>query len=84
MANQTLNTHLSPIQWCSIPLKFSQAQYIDSQILPNSWVQLLELPNPYSHDEALILCQHSSSAWLAWIPDHGEAILSIGQFCIPR
>ncbi|ARV62043.1 hypothetical protein BZZ01_28500 [Nostocales cyanobacterium HT-58-2] len=45
------------------------------------WVKLLELPNPYSFDEALLLCQVSDEEWLAWIPDHGEAQLHISQFC---
>jgi hypothetical protein len=83
MANTTFYNHSSDVQWCSVPLKFSQTQFLEWQILPNSWVKLLELPNPYSHDEALILCQHSPSKWLAWIPDHGEAILSVEQFCVP-
>ncbi|KAB8332544.1 hypothetical protein SD80_018300 [Scytonema tolypothrichoides VB-61278] len=45
-----------------------------------SWVKLLELPNPYSFDEALLLCQVSRQEWLAWIPDHGEAQLHVSQF----
>ena len=40
-----------------------------------TWVKLQELPNPYSHDEALLLCQHSDTEWIVWIPDHGEMIL---------
>jgi hypothetical protein len=46
----------------------------------STWVQLLELPNPYSHDEALLLCQQSEDEWVAWIPDHGEAVLHTSQF----
>ncbi len=45
----------------------------------NNWVKLLELPNPYSFDEALLLCEISEYEWLAWIPDHGEAVLHIRQ-----
>ncbi|MBW4636297.1 MAG: hypothetical protein KME30_31790 [Iphinoe sp. HA4291-MV1] len=45
-----------------------------------SWVKLLELPNPYSFDEALLLCQVSQQEWLVWIPDHGEAQLHVSQF----
>ena len=45
----------------------------------NTWVKLLEIPNPYSYDEALLLCQISNHEWLAWIPDHGEAILYTWQ-----
>jgi len=47
---------------------------------PQTWVELLELPNPYSHDEALLLCQTSSSEWVVWIPEHGEVILHRSQF----
>jgi hypothetical protein len=46
----------------------------------NTWVRLLELPNPYSFDEALLLCPISQHEWIAWIPDHGEAVLSTRQF----
>jgi hypothetical protein len=47
----------------------------------NKWVKLIELPSPYSFDEALLLCQISEDEWSAWIPDHGEAILKSNQFC---
>ncbi|MBH8576069.1 hypothetical protein I8752_24345 [Nostocaceae cyanobacterium CENA369] len=46
-----------------------------------TWVQLLELPSPFSFDEALLLCQHSDEQWLAWIPDYGEIVLHTSQFC---
>ncbi|MEA5625556.1 hypothetical protein [Nostoc sp. UHCC 0251] len=46
----------------------------------STWVKLLLLPNPFSFDEALLLCPVSADEWLAWVPDHGEAILKIGQF----
>ena len=45
-----------------------------------TWVNLLQLPNSFSFDEALLLCPISEDEWLAWIPDHGEAVLNIGQF----
>jgi len=48
---------------------------------PDTWVQLLELPNAYSFDEALLLCQFSEDEWVAWIPDYGEAVLHTRQFC---
>ncbi|MBD2615038.1 MAG: hypothetical protein RMY62_002765 [Nostoc sp. ZfuVER08] len=50
------------------------------QLRVSGWVKLLELPNPWSFDEALLLCPVSKDEWLAWIPDHGEAILNIKQF----
>lgn len=51
---------------------------------PDTWVQLLELPSPFSFDEALLLCQHSDDEWVAWIPDHGEAVLHVSQFSVPK
>ncbi|MDZ8094694.1 MAG: hypothetical protein RM049_19525 [Nostoc sp. DedQUE04] len=50
------------------------------QLRASTWVKLLQLPNPFSFDEALLLCPVSADEWLAWIPDHGEAILNIRQF----
>lgn len=47
----------------------------------DTWVQLLELPSRFSFDEALLLCPLSEDQWLAWIPDHGEAVLHTRQFC---
>lgn len=47
----------------------------------DTWVQLLELPSSFSFDEALLLCQLSEDEWIAWIPDHGEAVLHARQFC---
>ncbi|MGC1393033.1 MAG: hypothetical protein WA828_02040 [Coleofasciculaceae cyanobacterium] len=50
----------------------------------STWVKLQELPNPYSHDEALLLCQNSDTEWTVWIPDHGQMILhrcQLGEVC---
>ncbi len=73
----------SSVQWCSIPLNRTQARTGIPQPQPDNWVQLLELFNPYCHDEALLLCQISNWEWVAWIPDHGEAVINIEQFCCP-
>ncbi|MBH8554444.1 hypothetical protein I8751_19145 [Nostocaceae cyanobacterium CENA357] len=48
------------------------------------WVKLLEIPNPFSFDEALLLCPLSGDEWLAWIPDHGECTLRTTQFVSNR
>lgn len=48
----------------------------------STWVQLKELPSSFSHDEALLLCEHSADKWVAWIPGHGEAVLHTSQFCL--
>lgn len=53
---------------------------VEQEYEPNSWVQLLELPNPFSHDQALLLCQQTDNEWVAWIPDHGETVLTTNQF----
>ena len=45
------------------------------QLQASNWVKLRELPSPYSHDEALLLCQHSETEWVVWIPEYGEIIL---------
>lgn len=54
---------------------------LQQQFQPDTWVQLLELPSTYSFDQALLLCQLTVDEWLAWIPDHGEAVLNTDQFC---
>lgn len=51
-----------------------------SELQASTWVHLLELPSPFSYDEALLLCQCSEDEWIAWIPDHGEAVLNVRQF----
>lgn len=51
------------------------------ELQPSTWVKLSEVPSSYSFDEALLLCQCSADSWLAWIPDHGEAVLHKSQFC---
>ncbi|GAA6614426.1 hypothetical protein [Scytonema sp. NUACC26] len=59
----------------------SSILYPSYSLESNNWVKLKELPSPYSCDEALLLCQISEDEWSAWIPDHGEAVLKIEQFC---
>ncbi|PSB06832.1 hypothetical protein C7B61_21985 [filamentous cyanobacterium CCP1] len=46
------------------------------------WVKLAALPNPYSHDRAMLLCRHADDEWVAWIPDHGEVILHRSEFFV--
>ena len=58
----------------------SYAQESPQKFATSRWVKLLQLPNPFSFDEALLLCQVSEDEWLAWIPDHGEAILHNRDF----
>lgn len=68
---------LDTLSWSTEPyLKQSQQEFQAS-----TWVQLLELPSPFSFDEALLLCQHSEDQWVAWIPDYGEIVIHTSQFC---
>ena len=46
----------------------------------STWVKLQQPPSPYSHDEALLLCQHSDNEWIAWVPDYGEVVVHRSQF----
>ncbi len=73
------------VQWCSIPLSRTQGRTAIPQPQSGTWVQLLkpESLNALCHEEALILCQISNWEWIAWIPDHGEAMINIEQFCCP-
>ncbi len=78
---KTLNSFSTTPQWCALQPKLSVEIAIE-QYLTDRWVKLLELPNPYSQDEALILCKYSESEWVVWVPDHGEAIINNSQFCM--
>jgi len=70
------------VKWCKVA--FDQNNKIQPpQLERNTWVQLLEKLNPFSDDEALLLCKKSETEWVAWIPNHGEAVLNVGQFCCP-
>ena len=62
-------------------LDWSSKPYLSPpKFQPDTWVHLLELPSRFSFDEALLICQLSEDKWIAWIPDHGEAILNARQF----
>ena len=84
MISHKLREPESTVQWCSVSLnrRIQETRSIP-QPQPNTWVKLLELLNPYCHNEALLLCRISDREWVAWIPDHGEARIDIEQFCIP-
>lgn len=73
-------------RWRSHPqnwtIETAQANPLDEQLQPSTWVKLLELPSPFSFDEALLLCSQSETEWLAWIPDYGEVVLNTRQFCL--
>lgn len=69
ISQRELNTRQLQVQWSASP-----------DIQPSTWVKLLQLPTPYSFDEALLLCQESEERWLAWVPDCGEVVLHRSEF----
>ncbi len=48
----------------------------DVELEPSTWVKLKQRPDPFSSDEALLLCRCSATQWLAWVPDYGEMLVS--------
>ena len=72
----SLPLHLHPLNWSSK----SDSSTAEQEFEASTWVQLREPPSPYSHDEALLLCQHSDTEWMVWIPGYGEMILHRSQF----
>ncbi|XHX76786.1 MAG: hypothetical protein RBJ76_20455 [Stenomitos frigidus ULC029] len=65
--------------WHSAPAQ-SSAALTQRAIAASTWVQLLQPPNAYSSDEALLLCPIGDNQWLAWVPDYGEIVLESEQF----
>lgn len=61
-------------------LSKSNSSTTESELCDSTWVKLRELPSPYSYEEALLLCQHSDTEWIVWIPDYGQMILHRSQF----
>jgi hypothetical protein len=59
----------------------SNSWILPPPLQPGVWVQLLLRPNPFSFDQALLLCEASDHEWLAWIPDYGEMMLDTDIFC---
>ncbi len=53
------------------------------QSASSNWIKLVQPPNPFCDNEALLLCQYSNDEWLAWVPNLGEIILNEDEFCFP-
>jgi hypothetical protein len=45
----------------------------------HQWVQLRDRLSEYSANQALLLCEELEGRWVAWVPDHGEALLEREQ-----
>ena len=74
MAQSTFNSPFpSPLS--------SETHSIEQKTLESgSWVRLLEKPNHFSFEEALLLCEISDREWLTWIPNYGQQTLNLRQF----
>lgn len=72
----TLPQRLHPQNWSSKP----EQKTAEPERHSSTWVKLQKCPSPYSYDEALLLCQHSDTEWIAWVPDYGEIVLHRSQF----
>ncbi|MFW6296815.1 MAG: hypothetical protein ACOC04_06460 [Halothece sp.] len=44
---------------------------------PGQWLCLENVPSPFSHQKALLLCAISKRVWVTWIPDYGEYLLTL-------
>ena len=67
------------VRWCSPFLNKTQTP---PKLVANMWVSLFNPLTDFCYDEAVLLCQQSETEWVAWIPDHGEAAITIDEFCI--
>ncbi|HEY9639896.1 MAG TPA: hypothetical protein V6C57_05400 [Coleofasciculaceae cyanobacterium] len=61
-------------KFCRLP------HFPSAQLEPGTWVKLLYPPTVYSFDEARLLCEMPDDRWLAWVPDHGEILLTLDEF----
>lgn len=46
----------------------------------NTWVKLFQSPRRATPKMAQLLCQESTTTWIAWIADYGEVVLDRSQF----
>lgn len=59
------------------PLFCFLSSTLNPKVQSDVWIKLTELPSPFAHDEGLLLCQHSATEWVVWIPDFGETIIKL-------
>ncbi|MGB7412695.1 MAG: hypothetical protein WA902_00665 [Thermosynechococcaceae cyanobacterium] len=45
----------------------------------DQWVQLRDCLSTYGADQALLLCESGDDQWVAWVPNHGQAVLGREQ-----
>ncbi|MEA5536698.1 hypothetical protein [Crocosphaera sp. XPORK-15E] len=67
------------VRWCS---PFLNNTKNPPKLEANMWVSLFNPLTDFCYDEAILLCQNSETEWVIWIPDHGEAKITIEEFCL--
>lgn len=67
----------------AIPLSLYHQTDLPTDFASSTWVRLAKPLSPFSHDEAMLLCQASAEEWIAWVPDHGEVMLHLSEFYLP-
>lgn len=69
-----------PLEWIATTASQLSNSTNLLQTEANQWVYLRQLPDSFSHDEALLLTRVSEHEWLAWVPDYGEVTLHSDEF----
>ncbi|WP_088892906.1 hypothetical protein [Leptolyngbya ohadii] len=67
----------------AVPLTLYHQTDLPTDFAPSTWVRLATSLSPFSHEEAMLLCQASSEEWIAWVPDYGEVVLHLSEFYLP-
>lgn len=67
----------------AVPLSLYHQPNLPTDFAPSAWVRLANALSPFSHDEAMLLCQTSAEEWIAWVPDYGEVVLHLSEFYLP-
>jgi hypothetical protein len=75
-----MKRHLKPVLLIESESSLEQSKAGLEGRSATQWVQMIELPDPFSYDQALLLDRYSGDEWIAWVPDYGEVMLHISEF----
>lgn len=75
-----MKRHLKPMLLIESKAGLEQPKARSQRRSTTQWVQMIELPDPFSYDQALLLDRYSEDEWIAWVPDYGEVMLHISEF----
>lgn len=67
----------------AVPFMLQRQADLPTDFAPLTWVRLATSLSPFSHNEAMLLCQAAPESWIAWVPDYGEVVLQISEFYLP-